>query len=219
MAAICDAAIHLCAVRVTRLDALGHPLAGPNNVYVTDKPIMLTVRPDIEAGQDRVLVGGCDCIVAQYRGYDKLKRFTLELDLGVLEPGLIEMLTGAPAIHAGTSTDVIGVSWPVQASCQDPASPNVAVEGWQDLWEEDHQATVYPYVHWVWPSSFWQIGDLTLQNDFNQPRLNGFTRGNPNWNTANIYHDLPSSLGDNGGFFYDTIRPTAQCGYQSHSIT
>src|SRR5258708_28896946 len=98
--------------------------------------MLLTVTPSIEAGQDLVLTGGCDCIIAAYRGYDKLKRFDLELDLGDVEPGLLEMLTGATAIL--NTGDPIGVWWNVnQFNCSVPAQPNVAFEAWQDGWDED----------------------------------------------------------------------------------
>src|SRR3954469_18573682 len=109
MANECLAAIHLCRVRATRLNADGTPMSGPNNVYVTEKPMVVTVTPVIEAGQDKTLVGGCDCIIAEYRGYDKLKRFDLELDLGVMEPGLFEMLLGSTAISS--SGAIIGQWW------------------------------------------------------------------------------------------------------------
>lgn len=216
MPPICEAAIHLCAVRVTRLDALGNPVAGPNNFYVTDNPIMVTVKPVIAAGEDKDLVGGCDCIIASYRGYDKLKRFDLELDLGVIEPGLMEILTGGSAIL--DEGDPIGMWWPNQLSCQNPVQPNVCFEGWQDLWEEDHQDADTPYLHWIWPSTRWQIGDHTLQNDFNQPKLTGFSRGNPNWGLG-IYGDLPEAAEPLGGFFGDDAIPAAECGWQTQPIT
>ena len=217
MTAICEAAIHLCAVRVTRLDALGNPAAGPNNVYVSPNPIMLSVKPEIETGQDKTLVGGCDCVIASYRGYDKLKRFTLELDQGKIEPGLEEILLGGDSILSAGQP--IGMWWPSQLSCSDPVQPNVCFEGWQDLWEDDHPvSTPYKYLHWIWPSSYWQIGDFTLQNDFTQPKLTAFTRGNPNWGLG-IYGDLPEAAEQMGGFFYTNTIPTTACGWQSHSIT
>ncbi len=218
MAAICDAVINLCAVRVTRLDSLGNPSAGPNNFYVSNKPLSIAVTPEIEAGRDLTLVGGCDCIVASYRGPDKLKRFTFQVDIAKLEPGLIEMMIGASAILSGTSTDPIGLWWPTQLSCDDPVQPNVAFEGWQYLWEDDHQASDFPYVHWIWASTSWQIGTHTLNNDFLQPQLNGFSRSNPNWGTG-PYSDMPEAAEGPGGFFYSTTIPTAECGYQSNSVT
>lgn len=219
MSAECFSAIHLCRIRATRLDATGNPSPGPNNVYVTAKPIMLGATPQIEAGQDKTLVGGCDCIVAQYRGYDKLKYFTLELDLASLEPALIELMTGASAI---TSTgDVIGNWWQSSQTfnCASTVQPNVCFEGWQDTWNQDRQAsTPFRYVHWIWPSSFWQIAAHTLQNDFLQPKLTGFTRGNSNW--TDIFRDLPEVPQPLGGYFFtDHIPAGDTCGYQTHSIT
>lgn len=217
MTDICDAAIHLCAVRVTRLDQLGNPEAGPNNVYVSGSAIMLQVTPQIEAGEDKTLVGGCDCIVASYRGYDKLKRFDLEFDMALLEPGLLEMMIGADSIVDAGSP--IGLWWPSQLSCAEPAQPNVCFEGWQTLWDDDHAASSpYQYVHWIWPSTHWQIGAHSLQNDFNQPKVTGFSRGNPNWGLG-IFGDLPEAAGDLGGWFYDDSIPTAECGWQTHAIT
>lgn len=217
MAAECLAAIHLCRIRVTRLDATGNPTAGPNNSYVSDKPIQLGVTPVLEQGQDKTLVGGCDCIVATYRGYDKLKRFDFELDLGSLEPGLIEMLTGGAAVTSGGVP--IGVSFSDQQfDCSGPPSPNVALEAWQDAWADDHQDDTWPYIRWLFPSTFWQLGANTLQNDFLQPKITGFSRGNPVWDTG-IYGDQAVALAPLGGFFYDTTIPTAACGYASQAIT
>lgn len=215
-AAECLAAIHLCRVRVTRLDATGSPHNGPNNVYVSNNPLMVTVTPAIEAGKESTLIGGCDCIVAEYKGTDKLKRFDLEIDFAVLEPALIEMMIGADAIvDAG---EVIGNWWPSQLSCSDPSQPNVCFEGWQDAWEDDHQNSDPLYVHWIWPSSYWQIGTHTLQNDFNQPKLTGFTRGNTEWGEG-IFGDLPEAAGPLGGWFFTNELPDAECAYQTVSIT
>lgn len=217
MAAECLAAIHLCRVRATRLNANGTPMAGPNNVYVSDKPIQLGVTPVIEAGQDKTLVGGCDCIVAEYRGTDKLKRFDFTLDLAVLEIGLLEMLLGSDVI---LDTGVpIGQWWSEQAfQCSSAVQPNVALEGWQTGWATGGPDVTWPYIHWVWPSTFWQIGAHTLQNDFLQPQVTGFSRSNSAWGTG-IYGDQPEAAGSLGGFFYSATIPAASCGYQSHAIT
>jgi hypothetical protein len=217
MAAECLAALHLCRVRDTRLNADGSPMSGPNNVYVTDKPIQVTVTPNYQAGVDQTLVGGCDCIIADYRGFDKLKRFDLELDLGVMEWGLLEMMTGAAAI---LDTDVpIGNWFPLnQFDCAVPAQPNVCFEGWQTGWNEDQPDATWPYIHWIFPSSFWSFGPDTLQNDFTQPKLTGFTRGNTNWGEG-IYGDLPEAAQALGGAFLTTTIPNAACGYQTQAIT
>lgn len=217
MTAICESAIHLCRIRASRLDAVGNPSPGPNNVYVSDKPLMISATPQIEAGQDRTLVGGCDCIVAQYRGYDKLKYFTLQLDLAQLEPAMFELLTGSPAI---SQTGVVsGNWWRSGLTCDEAQQPNVCFEGWQDTWNDDHpEVTPFRYTHWIWPSSFWQIAAHTLQNDFLAPQLTAFTRANPNWGLG-IFGDLPEAAGDLGGYFFTDTIPDPACGYQSHVIT
>ncbi len=145
MAAECLAALHLCRVRATRLDAVGNPLAGPNNVVVSDTPMVLAVTPNIEAGVDKTLVGGCDCIIATYRGFDKLKRFDLSLDMGLMDPALFELMTGSTAILDGN--DPIG-NWFTtnQFDCSTPAQPNVCFEGWQTGWNEDQTDAVWPYI-------------------------------------------------------------------------
>lgn len=215
MSAVCASTIHFCFFRVTRVDAVGNPIAGPNNVYVTDKPMMLTITPDILAGEVKDLKGGCDQLIATYRGQDILKRFNLELDLGVLEPGIEEMLTGAAAI-LDSGSDPIGVQFTAPCGTQQPF---VAIEGWQDLYDCDHQPSApYPYRRWLFPSSRWQRGAETLQNDFTQPKFTGFSLGNPNWGLG-IYGDQPVSAEPNGAWFYDTLLPTAACGYQSHAIS
>lgn len=213
----CLAAIKFCRMRVTRLDADGTPTAGPNNVYVTDKPVSLGVTPVIEAGEDKTRVGGCDCIVASYRGFDKLKWFDFDLELAVWEPGLIEMLTGASAILS--SSDPIGFQWSEQAfDCSGQIQPNVVLEGWQVLQNQGSPDTEFPYMHWVWPLARFQISDYTLENDFAAPALKGYSQPNSNWGEG-IFSDVPEAIQSLGAGFYTATIPDAECGYQSQAIT
>jgi hypothetical protein len=218
MADDCPSLIHLCRVRVTRLNADGTPTPGPNNVYISAKPIQLVVTPVYSAGKDLELDGGCDCLIASYRGDDKLKRFDFELDLGQIEWDMVEMLTGSTIVTSAGAN--VGVMFPVnQFQCTTPAQPLVGFEGWQHNWIQDHLDPVYPYTQWVFPGSKWAIQAMTLGNDFTQPKLTGFSRGNPNWGTG-IYHDLPQAAGAlGGGFMTATAPPADLCGYQTHAIT
>lgn len=218
MAHKCLAVIDICRIRATRLDANGSPAAGANNVYVSDKLIQLAVTPDIEQGEEKTLKGGCrGCILATSKVPDLLKRFNFEFDMGIFEPGLLEMLTGAAVISDGG--DVVGISWPDQAfDCSGSAQPNIAFEAWQNAWNQGGPDATLPYMHWVWPSTFWQVGAYTAGADFAQPKLTGFSRGNENWGLG-IHDDLLQAVGPLGdGFFTDSI-PTAECGYQTVAIT
>lgn len=215
--AVCPSAIHLCFVRVTRLDSLGHPVAGPNNFFVYDKPMVLTVTPDILAGEVKDLKGGCDQLIATYRGQDILKRFNLELDVGTISPALEEIMTGGTAILEAITGNPVGVQFKVPCGSQQPF---VAFEAWQDLYDCDHQpSTPYPYKRWIWPATRWQRGPETLQNDFDQPKFTGFSVGNANWGTG-IYGDLTTAVTSNGQWIFDTHLPEpADCSWQSHTIT
>lgn len=221
MANPCDNPIHLCRIRITRLDSLGAPLPGPDNVYVSATEAQLVVTPNIEAGKTIVQVGGCDCVTGYYRGYDKLLGFNLTLDINKTEWALLEMMLGSAVVL--NSTDVVGGWWSDNAfDCEVAAQPNVVFEAWQDAYDTDHPDPTYPYVHWIYPSSYWQIAPHTLQNDFTVPQVTGFTRGNANWG-AGIYGDLPAgvtAVGDlGGGFQTDIAPPSALCGYQTQATS
>ena len=117
--ASCGSLIHVCALRVTRLDSQGNVVATDNNSYVTNNVTSVEVDPDIEAGLDSTLVGGCDCIIASYKGTDKLKRFNFNLNLPTFEPALLEMMIGATLIEDTSDIPVpIGIGWPNQLSCE-----------------------------------------------------------------------------------------------------
>lgn len=212
---VCDSAIHLCRIRVTRVDATGNPLDVENNVYVSDKSIMLGTTPDVLAGEVKDQKGGCDQLLATYRGQDILKRYNLELDQGVVEPALEEMLTGGSAIMDG-SNGVIGVWFPIPCGTQ---QPYVAFEAWEDLWDCDHQPSEpYRYVHWIFPSTRWQKGASSLQNDFRLPKFTGFSQGNSAWGLG-PFGDQPEAAEPTGGWFFTNTIPDAECGYQTVVVT
>lgn len=214
MTAICPSSIHLCFVRVTRVDAVGNPVAGPNNVYVTDTPLSLAINADVLAGEVKDVKGGCDQLVATYRGQDITKRFNLELDCATVSPALEEMLCGGSVILDGS--DPIGVDFPAPCGTQ---QPYLALEAWQDLYDCDHQPSdPYQYRRYIFPSSRWVRGAETAQNDFSAPKFTGFTVANPNWGEG-IFGDLTNPVGPNGQWVFDNNLPTAACGYQSHSIS
>jgi hypothetical protein len=214
MTAICPTPIHFCKVRVTRLNVDGTVAAAPNNHVVSQYPASLQVDPDVLAGTESNLVGGCDCLAATYRGKDKLMRMNLTLQMTDVEPALVELLTGGAVVTAANG-DLIGNSFPTQTDCSSAGQPPVAIEGWQDNWQGDRQAlTPYQYTRWTFRMSFWQWDTFTLQNDFLQPTFKGYTRSNPNFTSA-AYNDWPSgaSLTNFGGYFFDSVQPAAYCGY------
>ncbi len=209
MPAPCGVPLGLCALRITRLLATGCVAASPDNSFVTDELISLTLTPNVEAGADITLTGGCDCVIASYRGVDKLKWFEFEITNPKLAPAMYEMMLGGTIItEAGFP---VGTVWPVELACgEDQAS--VALEFWVKHWNGSAQDTTYPWIHHVYPQTLWQIGQQQFQNDFAQPTLTGFSRRNDCWGDG-PYADGPEDEGygavdmATGGFFYATIDP------------
>ncbi len=218
MPAPCGVPLGLCALRLTRLDETnGCVAASPDNVFVTTDLISLTLTPVVEAGADTTLTGGCDCIIASYRGTDKLKRFTFEITNPKLSPALYEMMLGGGIITGGGFP--VGTTWPAELACGDsPAA--VATEFWVKHWSGSSQDTTYPWIHHVYPQTLWQIGQQQFQNDFAQPTLTGFSRSNDCWGDG-PYGDGPESeYGapvdiSNGGYWYSATNPPAdtECDY------
>jgi len=210
----CLAIIKLCAVRVTLLNTDGTP-SDSGDYYVTDKTVSLGFTPDISTGQDREIRNGCDCIVASSKAQDILKRFTFTLDRGNLEPGLEAMLLAQEAI-VDADDSVIGVNFSSDlGACAQAA---VALEGWASAEALDHPDPDYPWLHFRWPWTQWQIGPGTLSADYFQPQVTGFNRANPEF--GDPYNDLPASgtgviTNDFFGYWYQAEDPpTAVCGVQ-----
>lgn len=201
----CVGQIGICAMRVTALNEDGTVADGPNNAYVVAQPMSLEFSLDLEAGDDKILVGGCDCIGLRYRSRDKSKGFTFTFTDMLTEPSLWSIMLGSSLIYDDSDIPVpIGVDFPDQLNCSNPQQPPVAIEAWGKAWEDDHFASGgRPYVRWVWPMTFWSMGDGTLENDFYTPALTGWSRGNPNWGEG-PYGDQPQAIGNLGGYFQDT---------------
>jgi len=219
---ICPATIHICALRVTRLNVDGSLADGPNNAWISNSPVMLGINPNIIEGESKQVISGCDCICVSYRGFDKLLRFDLDLELCALETGLIEMLTGSSLVTDDSDVPVgIGNSWPDQLDCGQPPQPPTAVEAWASTWIDDAQAPApYEFTRYVFPMTFWALDAWQIQNDFLVPKFKGWTRSNTTWPAAGgFYDDYPAGaeLGPLGGYFWDSELPDALCDYQTAS--
>jgi hypothetical protein len=215
--AVCAAPLFICRLRVTKLDAAGNVASGDNNSWVSDNAISLAFTPDVLAGETKRLEGGCGCSIASKRTRDRLERFTLELNVGKLEPGLFALLVGTEVVLDGA--DAIGVEWGDQSSCDfDPE--DVAIEAWGELQEGDSQSSTFPYFYVLFPRSSWSIGQYTMQNDFSPFVFNGQTEANALWGDG-PYGDVDlggNTPGTRGGVYMlpgGTTLPTADCAYDT----
>jgi hypothetical protein len=211
LAAKCLTPIRFCAFRVTLLDAFGNVAAGPNNSYVSGKGIDIAETLDIDAGTERTVRNGCDCIVAEYKPDPIVKRRLLTLNRAALEPALESMMLGDTVILSGS--DPIGVSDASLVTCSTNTRPRVAFEAWLDAYDVDHPDPDLPYVHFVWPSTKWTPGGtLAFGSDFQQPSLDGFSQENPLWGHG-PYTDQPEAVSTRTYFYTATAPPDTACGY------
>ena len=213
-AAKCLTSLKLCRVRVTLLDEIGAP---DSDYYVSDQTISLGFTPVISEGADNELRNGCGQVIASHKFPDVLKRFTFALTEGAVEPGLLAMLLGqSPILDPANADAVIGVDWNVPACGQEPVY--VALEGWSSAEDCDHPDPDFPWWHFRWTSTTWQLGDNTLSADYLTPALTGFNRGNSEF--GDPYSDLPydGTLPITADFFSMWLQaedpPTASCGVQ-----
>ncbi len=215
---ICASSILACGFRVTLLESDGRVSSDPNNYYVSDNLIELGATPDVSTGADLERKSGCQCIIATAKFPDLLKRFNFRLTLGELEPGLQSLLTGAPMILDDSGTPVpIGWDWPVQISCSDTPPPRVAIEVWSDVWSSDRQDQILPFWHWVWPQTRWQFDPFTLNGDFADMQLVGFSEGNSLWGRGPYGDDaFDHRVGHLGSVWQTAIDPPdGHCGLQT----
>lgn len=217
MALPCGVSLHICRMRATRLEVTGDVSGGDDGQVVTGDLVSIGLTPTIEQGADLTLTGGCDCVIASYRGEDKLKRFEIELGLPTLHPAMYELLMGATLIPGTVGTDAnapIGIGWPAALECGE-VGVNTALEFWTDHWNGDALDPDLPYVHHVYPQTKWAPGAQSYGNDFAQPTLSGFTRQNLAWEDG-PYGDGPGTNIPNGGWYYTADPlPDVDCDYQT----
>jgi len=213
MAVNCGVSFGVCAVRLTLLNADGSVASPPDNSYVTDKAISISVTPNIETGNTFSVRNGCGCSISRRKFADTFNWFEFAFNMAALEPEMLAMLLGAETIlNAFGGADVVGAAFPSALAC-DEAEPAVALEFWTEHVVGSGRDATYPYIHWAFPQTTWQLGDNTFEEGPAQPTVNGFSQTNQQWGEG-PYGDGPPDDQDirEGGFWKTTTSPpSAQC--------
>lgn len=207
MAVECGLSFGLCRMRVTKVDAMGNVVAGSGNSYVSDKIVQIGLNPNIESGNSFSRRNGCGCSLARFKSKDVFNWFEFAFEGGALEPEMMALMLGAETIVDGS--DVVGLAFPGALTC-DEDEPAVALEFWTEHIVGSGQDAALPWVHWVFPTSVWQVGQNTAQEDFLAAALNGFSRTNTAWG-GGPYSDGPPDGQDirEGGYWKTDVDPPA----------
>lgn len=210
MAVNCGPSFGLCAIRVTLLDDLGNVAAGQNS-YVSDRQVSVAFSPNVETGATFSQRNGCGCSVARFRAEDVFNWWEFTFTDGALEPELVALMLGSTTIADGANK--VGLHFPDSLGCAE-SQRQVALEFWTQHIVGSNRDVQFPYIHWVFPASKWQLGDNTAEEDFMNPVLTGFSRSNPLWGSG-PYGDGPPDGSDVGaeGAWWKTndALPVANC--------
>lgn len=98
------ASIQACAIRLARLAADGTTPAGATNGYVTRNLIKMTVKPEIEAGQEFTIRDACGQLPIIYRDRDIIKRYAADIEFMNPDPEIAELMVAAPLITGTIGT-------------------------------------------------------------------------------------------------------------------
>lgn len=207
MAVNCGVSFGLCAVRVTKVDAEGNAVGGAGMSYVTDKPISIGLSPNIETGNTFSLRNGCGCSISRFKSNDIFNWFEFTFADGALEPEMVALMLGQDLI--ADAGDQVGMHFGGALAC-DEDEPAVGLEFWTKHIVGSAQDATYPWVHWVFPKTVWQLGDNTAEEDFLQTALSGFSRTNNRWGSG-PWGDGPPDGSDvvEGAFWKTDVDPPA----------
>jgi hypothetical protein len=213
----CGVSFGVCTVRLTRVDSRGSVIAGDNS-YVTDKALSVAVNPNIETGNTFSVRNGCGCSLARFKAPDTFNWFEFVFTQAALEPEMMAFLLGSPVIEDGA--DVVGLNFEGELPC-DEAEPAVAFEFWTQHIVGSGQDSQFPWFHWVFPRTIWQLGDNTFEEAIANPVVNGFSRTNTLWGQGPYSDGPPDGQNVEEWAFWKTDQdpPTAECAAQPVTAT
>jgi hypothetical protein len=173
----CGASVQAVGMRVAVLEKDGVPLPGAGNLYVTDALAKLDATPVYFKGADiqQPNAGGKLCVV--YKVPDQLVRYDLALTVCSLDPELEHMVVGGELFKSGNVS--VGGSAPKVGTKE--AENGVSIELWSKHVVGGDIDSVYPYIHWVFPRTYWQPDKATWDNSPMERPFTGYTSENPRW--------------------------------------
>src|SRR6056297_2949976 len=183
------ASIQGVSIRVTRLDAAGNLMTGPDDSYTTSAFMRISFTPEYEEGDEITEKGANGIVCVTYKAPDTLKRITMELAICEPDPEISALLSGGLLLrkNLGTENDPNNksVGWAAPGVGDDPAGNGVAVEAWSHAIKDGKKASVLPYFHWVFPYAKLRLsGDRVIENGMLATTFEGYGLGNANFSTG-----------------------------------
>ncbi|QBZ73509.1 major tail protein [Streptomyces phage Mischief19] len=167
-------------IRVTKVDACGLPVVGPNNAVVCECVATLAMNPDLDTADDLVYRDSTGKLCAVKKGCVSLLGYDVELTVLAYSPELVQLVTGNPAVLDAAGA-TIGSD-----DCSVSCTTGFAVEAWSELIGDACAANgTQKYLYTLMP--FIRNGilnDITLGDGAINFQLNGHTVAGGQWGTG-----------------------------------
>lgn len=98
------ALVQACAIRIARLASDGTTPAGATNGYVTKNLIKMTVKPEVEGGQEFTIRDACGSLPVIYKDRDIIKRYSADIEFMTPDPEIAELMVAAPLVTGTIGT-------------------------------------------------------------------------------------------------------------------
>lgn len=213
MANSCTRSLKVCALKITKIALDGSPVVGASNAYITNDLVTLTVGSEYEADDDFVVRGASGDICLNYFAFGPLKRLTFDMDLCSADPELHSLLTGQSTL---VSSAAVGFHWPdvgVGQGCSGGTYYGVGLEAWTlNVASDGSVDGTFPYLRWLFPKTFWRIGEKNMENAPMSHKFAGFGLENSQW-LDGPSNDWPVASDRVGQWLPVATAPTPGCGY------
>jgi hypothetical protein len=206
----CGASVYAVMMRLAVLEQDGVPLPGARNLYVTDALVKLTATPVYYQSPVVEIPNASGALCVNLNTRKVLKWYDLALEICNLDPEVDNMLVGGETFSSAGF--VIGGSVPAAGAISAPFG--VSVELWSKHIVGSDQDTVWPYIQWILPRTYWSPDAVTWDINHQARMFQGFTSENPNWYNGPANDWTFASDRSIAWRFTKTVPPSA-CGAQA----
>ena len=214
----CFSLVRATNVRVTQLDDCGAVEEGTGLYVVTDGWIEARITAEYETGDEFIQKNANGDLCINERSPDALKRLNVEVDFCVMDPDIINLITGADLEMDGS--DAVGFRRKTGINTN-----NFALELWAKksggACEAGGQCYGYYLVPWITGAT---LGDLVFGNQVTTFTTMGYTQAGSGWDVGpwDVIGDPAAPLddpieADQVELLRDTCvaPPDASCGSQT----
>lgn len=219
MANRCTRSLKVCASKITKIAADGSPVVGASSSYVFGDLVTLNVTSEYSDDDDLEVRGASGDICARYFAFGPLKNLTFELEGCSVDAERDSLLIGETPLTSGAAT---GFRWPEIGSglgCAGGSYHGVGLEVWTlNVASDGSPDPTFPYWRWLFPRTYWKIGDKNFANEFMAPKFSGYGNQNPQW-LDGPSNDWPVASDRVGQALEVATAPTPGCGYVAVAST